>query len=131
MIQVAAALIFQGERLLVCQRSEQGTFPLKWEFPGGKVESGEDYSTALRRELKEELGIEIGLASEVFRHRHLYAGAMAVDIRFFRVLDYRGEVANRVFQQLLWVETDQLKELDFLEGDFPLIEKLLRREPLP
>lgn len=127
-MEVVAALIFQGERLLVCQRSEQGYFPLKWEFPGGKVERGENYLIALQRELNEELGIGIQSATEVFRHSHVYPDGPAVDIIFFRVSDYRGEVANRVFQRLRWVEIHQLKELDFLDGDSPLIEKLVNRE---
>lgn len=128
---VVAALIFRGDRLLVCQRRAQGSFPLKWEFPGGKVEMGEEYVGALRRELREELGIEIRSAREVFRHKHLYPNGSEVELIFFRVDDYREALVNRVFQQILWVETRRLKELDFLEGDLPLVEKLSRQEAIP
>lgn len=128
---VVAALIFRGDRLLVCQRRAQGSFPLKWEFPGGKVERGEEYVGALRRELREELGIEIRSAREVFRHQHLYPNGSEVELIFFRVDDYREALVNRVFQQILWVETQRLKELDFLEGDLPLVEKLSRQEAIP
>ncbi|MEK7377661.1 MAG: (deoxy)nucleoside triphosphate pyrophosphohydrolase [Candidatus Binatota bacterium] len=127
-IQVVAALLYRGNRLLVCQRKENGTFPLKWEFPGGKVERGEGYLAALCRELREELGIEVQSATEIFRHKHLYPDRTEVDLTFFRVDDYRAPVANRVFQQILWIEVQRLKELDFLEGDLPLIEKLVRQE---
>ena len=127
-IQVVAAVIYQRERLLVCQRRENGSFPLKWEFPGGKVEKGEGYLTALQRELREELGIEIQSATEVFRHRHLYPDPMEAELIFFRVENYQGVVANRAFHRLLWVEVQDLKKLDFLEGDLPLIEKLMRHE---
>lgn len=130
-IQVVAALITQGDHLLVCQRRDNGPFPLKWEFPGGKVEKGEGYLEALRRELKEELGIEIQSATEVFHHSHLYPDQMEVELIFFLVGDYRGIVANRAFHRLLWVEVQELKELDFLEGDLPLIEKLIRQELRP
>ena len=128
-IQVVAALLYQENRLLVCQRKETGPFPLKWEFPGGKVEWGEGYLAALCRELREELGIEVQSATEIFRHKHLYPDRTGVDLTFFRVDDYRESVANRVFQQILWVEVQRLKELDFLAGDLPLIEKLARQEP--
>lgn len=128
-IQVVAALLYRENRLLVCQRKENGSFPLKWEFPGGKVERGEGNLAALCRELREELGIEVQSATEIFRHKHLYPDRTEVDLTFFRVDDYRAPVANRVFQQILWVEVQRLKELDFLEGDLPLIEKLARQEP--
>lgn len=124
-IQVVAALIYQGDRLLVCQRRENGAFPLKWEFPGGKVERGEGYLTALQRELKEELGIEVQSATEIFRHSHFYPDPLEVELIFFRVENYRGAVANRAFQQVLWVDIRRLEELDFLEGDLPLIDKLI------
>ena len=128
-IQVVAALLYRENRLLVCQRKENGSFPLKWEFPGGKVERGEGNLAALCRELREELGIEVLSATEIFRHKHLYPDRTEVDLTFFRVDDYREPVANRVFQQILWIEVQRLKELDFLEGDLPLIEKLARQEP--
>ena len=127
-IQVVAALLYRENRLLVCQRKENGSFPLKWEFPGGKVERGEGNLAALCRELREELGIEVQSATEIFCHKHLYPDRTEVDLTFFRVDDYRAPVANRVFQQILWIEVQRLKELDFLEGDLPLIEKLVRQE---
>jgi len=126
-IQVVAGLIHQQDRLLVCQRREGGSFPLKWEFPGGKVENGEDYLTALRRELKEELGIDLQSATEIFRHRHSYPDRVVVDLVFFRVDDYQGTVSNLAFHRFLWVEVQRLKELDFLDGDLPLIENLINQ----
>jgi mutator protein MutT len=127
-IQVVAALIYQGGRLLVCQRREEGPFPLKWEFPGGKVEGGEEGWAALRRELLEELGIEILSAKEIYRHQHRYPDPLEVELIFFRVEVYRGTVVNRAFQQILWAELRELEQLDFLEADLPLIERLLSQE---
>jgi 8-oxo-dGTP diphosphatase len=123
-----AALIYQDGRLLACQRREAAPFPLKWEFPGGKVETEEGNLAALQRELKEELGITVHSATEVFRRRHVYPDQMDVHLTFFIVNDYSGTVKNLAFQQLMWVETQRLKQLDFLEGDLPLIEKLIRGE---
>ncbi len=123
-VTVVAGLIFYRDRLLVCQRHPLGSFPLKWEFPGGKLEAGEAHETALRRELKEELGIEAGRLTEIFRHEHTYPGVATVNLRFFRVEDYSGEVKNHVFQRIKWVPAKKLARLDFLEGDLPIVRKL-------
>lgn len=127
-IEVVAGLIYQSDRLLVCQRKGDGSFPLKWEFPGGKVEAGERYWAALKRELREELGIEIRSGTEVFRHKHLYPGPMVIELIFFRVNAYEGVIANQTFHRLRWAQVEELKRLDFLEGDLPLIEKIFRHE---
>jgi len=124
-VEVAAGLIFNRNRLLVCQRNARGFFGLKWEFPGGKLEPGEGYEGALRRELREELGIEAGHLSEIFRHEHLYPKIAQVNLRFFRVEDYSGELKNLVFQQIKWVPIKELAKFDFLDGDLPIVQKLV------
>lgn len=92
------------------------------------MEPGEGYFSALQRELREEVGIEIASATEIFRHSHSYPGQTEVELHFFRVDDYRGEVANLTFRRILWAEAQELKDMDFLAGDLPLIEKLTRRD---
>lgn len=124
-IDVVAGLIFDQDRLLVCQRNAQGPFALKWEFPGGKLEHGEGYEDALRRELKEELDIEAGGLSQIYQHQHLYPKIARINLRFFRVEDYSGELKNLVFQQIKWVRIGQLLRIDFLDGDLPLVRKLV------
>lgn len=124
-VEVVAGLIFDQGRLLVCQRNSRGSFALKWEFPGGKLEQGEGHKGALRRELKEELGIEAGRLSELFRHEHLYPKIARVNLRFFRVEDYSGELKNLVFQQIKWVRIKELMQMDFLDGDLPIVRKLV------
>jgi 8-oxo-dGTP diphosphatase len=123
-VEVVAGLIFDEGRVLVCQRNLQSSFALKWEFPGGKIEPGEDPESALRRELKEELSIEAGLLEEISRHEHCYPEIVKVNLRFFRVLEYSGEVKNLVFQQIKWVPLNDLVRLDFLEADLLLVRKL-------
>jgi 8-oxo-dGTP diphosphatase len=123
-IDVAAALIFREHRLLVCQRGAGGSFPLKWEFPGGKVEQGESFEAALRRELKEELGIEIEEATEMFACQHTYPAICRVSLKFFEVHSFKGSVSNRIFQTVDWVAVSELPKLDFLAADLPLIHKL-------
>ena len=126
-VEVVAGLIFDQDRLLVCQRDSRGSFALKWEFPGGKLEPGEGYEGALRRGTeKEELGIEAGLVSEIFRHEHLYPKIAKVNLRFFRVEDYSGELKNLVFQQIKWVPIKKLAQIDFFFGRrSPIVQKLV------
>ena len=123
-IAVVAGLIYDGKRLLVCRRKAGEPFGLKWEFPGGKVEAGEESFAALRRELREELGIEVESAREVFRNTHRYGAAQDVDLTFFLVESYRGTPTNQAFHQLCWAEPEELTALDFLDGDLPLIDRL-------
>lgn len=130
-IQVVAALIYRGQRLLACQRREHGPFPLKWEFPGGKVEEGESFVTALQREIREELAIEVRSAKEIFRHRHRYPDQLEVELIFFSVESYTGAIENRSFHRLLWVQPEKLADMDFLEGDLLFIERVLSRKRIP
>jgi mutator protein MutT len=124
-VEVVAGLIVQEGLLLVCQRKENGTFPLQWEFPGGKVEPDEAHEDALRRELMEELGIRPDKLSEIFRHTHKYSDDFIVNLRFYRVHSFTGVLENRAFQHLAWAGIDKLSTLDFLDGDSPMIDLLL------
>jgi len=124
-VEVAAGMIFNRNHLLVCQRNARGSFGLKWEFPGGKLEPGEGYEGALRRELKEELDIVAGCLTEIFRHDHIYPKIARVKLRFFRVEDYSGELKNLVFEQIKWVPIKELAQIDFLDGDLPIVQRLL------
>ena len=127
-LDVVAGLIVRETQLLVCQRRESASFPLKWEFPGGKVERGENHEAALRRELNEELGIIVEQMTEIWRHKHQYSQDLTVSLRFYRVRSYSGEVRNVAFQQLRWASIDDLRILDFLDGDLPLLERLLTQD---
>jgi len=98
--------------------------PLKWEFPGGKIEEGEQPRDALRRELEEELGIEATIGNEVARIQHRYANGGSVELRFFEVRNYQGELENRIFREIRWVKRKELLELDFLDADRSLVQDL-------
>ena len=126
-IDVVAGLLFRQDRLLVCQRGPSGPFPLKWEFPGGKLKKGESWEAALRRELREELAIEVKEATKVFKSQYTYPGGFKVKLKFFEVHRFTGLVQNRVFQAIDWVRIGDLPQLDFLEGDLALIKKLTGR----
>ena len=123
-IKVVAGLIFRDGRLLACQRHEKSAFPLKWEFPGGKVETGESDADALRRELKEELGISVSAMTFFHEHEHAYPDGPKVSLRFFKIPEFDGEVINLVFQRIEWLDLSELAGRDFLAGDLPLIKIL-------
>ena len=121
---VAAALILQDGKLLICQRTRHQAMPLKWEFPGGKIEEGEQPRDAMRRELDEELGIDAKVGEEVARIRHNYKGGGQVELRFFVVHQFAGEIENRIFRDVRWVERAQLPQYDFLEADLELVNDI-------
>jgi 8-oxo-dGTP diphosphatase len=124
MKRVVAALIIKDGKVLVCQRTRHQTMPLKWEFPGGKIEEGEQPRDALRRELDEELGIDAKIGEEVLRTVHEYPGGGSVELRFFVVHQYRGEIENRIFRDIQWAQRSALPKYDFLEADLPLVRNL-------
>src|SRR5215472_14333957 len=124
MKRVVAALIVKDGKILVCQRTKHQTMPLKWEFPGGKIEEGEQPRAALHRELEEELGIDAEVGSEVARIVHEYPNGGAVELRFYEVQKYKGEIENRIFRDLRWVKRSELPKLDFLEADLGLVKNL-------
>jgi len=124
MKRVVAALIVQDGKLLVCQRTRHQTMPLKWEFPGGKIEEGEQPRDALRRELDEELGIKAIIGDELARIQHEYPNGGMVELRFFVVREYRGELENRIFKDIQWAMPKDLPKFDFLEADLTLVNDL-------
>ena len=124
MKRVVAALIFQEDKILVCQRTRHQTMPLKWEFPGGKIEEGEQPRDALHRELDEELGIDAKIGQEVSRILHEYPGGGSVELRFFRVTEYKGIIENKIFRDLRWSRRSELSQYDFLEADLTLVRDL-------
>jgi len=124
MKHVVAALIIEGSKILVCQRTRHQTMPLKWEFPGGKIEPGEQPRDALRRELEEELGIGAEIGDEAARIQHKYPSGAAVELRFYVVRDYHGSIENRIFRDVRWVERADLPSYDFLEADRELVQDL-------
>ena len=121
MKRVVVALIVKGGKILVCQRTKHQTMPLKWEFPGGKIEEGEQPREALRRELDEELGIDATIGEEIARIRHEYRSGNSVELRFYVVHEFRGELENRIFRDMKWAERTELPSFDFLEADLKLV----------
>jgi 8-oxo-dGTP diphosphatase len=124
MKRVVAALIVRDDEVLICQRTRHQAMPLKWEFPGGKIEEGEDYHVALRRELEEELGIHAVIGPELRRLQHTYKNGGTLELSFFLVEDFAGEIDNRIFKDVRWVQRSTLPQFDFLEADVPLVREI-------
>ena len=125
---MVAALFLRGEaegrEVLICQRRPDQPMALKWEFPGGKIEPGEEPPAALARELHEELGIDAAIGAPVTSIRHKYRNGGSIQIQFFQVHEFRGELENRIFQDMLWSPLARLPEYDFLAADLQLIREL-------
>lgn len=128
--QVVAALIVRGDDILCCQRTEYQALPLKWEFPGGKIEAGEEPPQALQRELEEELGVRAEVGSKVAQLQHHYQNGNAVELHFFVVERYEGEMQNRIFREIRWVNRRELPTLDFLDADRTLVRQIAAGEVL-
>jgi 8-oxo-dGTP diphosphatase len=125
-IQVAAAVIESEGRILIGQKKRGSRHPLKWEFPGGKIEPGETAAMALQRELREELAIDAVIGEELDRYDVQYPGAPLLRLFFFRVTEFKGEPQNLVFEQIVWERPARLLTYDFLEGDIAFVRKLTR-----
>jgi 8-oxo-dGTP diphosphatase len=125
MITVVAALIEADGKVLVCQRRRGDTFGLMWEFPGGKLRSGETPAQALERELHEELGVRAQIGKEIFRTRHQYAElSEPIDLIFFAAAVTPSDIRNQAFETMEWRSPTTLQELNFLPADRELIENL-------
>ena len=123
---VAAALFDDGGRVLIAQRPAGKALAGRWEFPGGKVAAGESERDALRRELREELGIEIIAARPFMRLTHAYEDR-DVELSLWIVERFAGKPRSLDAQALKWVLPAQLPGEDILEADRPFIAALLER----
>lgn len=123
-MEVVAAVIERDGRILICQRKRGGRHALKWEFPGGKVEPGEDSATALARELREELQIEAAIGPRIHRETVRYPKGPTIRLEFYHVTEFSGEPVNLEFEQIVWEDRRILATYDFLEGDVEFVKTL-------
>ena len=122
---VAAVIERSDRRLLIGQRRRTDTSPLKWEFPGGKVESGETPEDALRRELKEELGAAIQKCVPIGRVVHKYAETPEeLEILFFAAAIRECQLIPHTFEKITWALPKELGDYDFLAANAALVANL-------
>ena len=125
MLTVVAAIIVNGGKVLICQRSRNDSFPLKWEFPGGKVEAGETLRQALAREVLEELGVPAVVGAEFQRVRLQYPGKKEpIQLIFLWAQIEAGRERNLQFEQMVWAAPAELEQYDFLEADHEVVRRL-------
>jgi len=122
---VAAVIERSDRRLLIGQRRHNDTSPLKWEFPGGKVEAGETPEAALARELREELGATLTKSVPIGRVVHQYAVTPEeLEILFFAAEISETELIPRTFEKIAWVLPKELGSYDFLAANTQLVANL-------
>jgi 8-oxo-dGTP diphosphatase len=126
LIVVVAAVIERADRrVLIGQRRRGDTSPLKWEFPGGKLRTGESPEDGLARELREELGATLRRCVEMGRVQHHYANSLnQLEIRFFAAEIADTEIAPNCFEQIAWVLPRELGDYDFLDANRVLIAQI-------
>jgi 8-oxo-dGTP diphosphatase len=123
---VVTAVIERGDRrILIGQRRREDTSPLKWEFPGGKIEADEAPEAALARELREELGATLVRCVEMGRVQHVYANSPnRVEIRFYATEIAEERIQPACFEQIAWVLPRELGDYDFLDANRVMIAQL-------
>jgi 8-oxo-dGTP diphosphatase len=123
-MRVVAAIIVKDTSVLICQRKAGQQYAGKWEFPGGKVEPGEELRAALKRELQEELAINATIGPEITRYEYTYPGRAPIQIVFYKVAEFEGEPRNLIFEQIRWETIVNLRTYDFLDGDIDFVNSL-------
>jgi 8-oxo-dGTP diphosphatase len=123
-IHVACAIIEENGKVLATQRSTAMSMPLKWEFPGGKIEPGESPEDCLRRELIEELGISVDVVLPLLPHTHEYK---TLTVTLYPVVCNisSGEIVLHEHAALEWLRPKELATLDWAEADLPVIKSYL------
>lgn len=126
-IPVSAAVLVRDGKVLLCQRAAGSPHAGKWEFPGGKVEPGESLEECMRRELSEELAIDVRVDRALWTTVHRYPGRRPVELTFFLIHpDFQGVLQNRIFAETRWVAIPALAEMDLLDGDRELVAAIAR-----
>ncbi len=125
-LRVVAAVFRRGREILITRREDRPGRPGQWEFPGGKVEGEEDERSALRRELREELGCEARVGRLLLRHAHRYP-EFEVDLAFYACELEPGRAPEPLgVAELAWAEAGTLSRYDFLEADRAVLGELER-----
>jgi len=127
MINVTCAIIYNQGKILVTQRSIKMKLPLKWEFPGGKLEPFENEKDCIKREIREELGIEIEIIGKLENSTFNY-DTFSINLIPF-IANYKsGIIQLSEHASYKWVTIDEMQEIDFAAADIPLIDQIKNRK---
>lgn len=126
-IDVTCALIFLGNKILVTQRSEKMKLPLKWEFPGGKLEENESEIDCIKREILEEINIEIEVVKQLSNSVYDY-GSFKINLIPFIANYVSGEIILSEHKDYKLLDKAELLNLDWAEADLPIVEEFLKLE---
>lgn len=126
MIEVVAALIWQGERFLACQRPAHKARGLLWEFVGGKVEAGETKEEALIRECREELAVTVEVGEVFMEVTHTYPD-VTVHLTLFHATVAEGEPQKLEHRDIRWITVEEVDEYAFCPADEEILERLKQR----
>jgi len=131
--RVVVSVNWKDGQVLACQRRRDARYPLKWEFPGGKIEEDETPEEALIRELREELSIKARVGRRFFEQEWIYPEGVvdpqrdgAFKVSYYIVHTYSGELLNNVFESIKWVSPGELQSMDILEGNRHAIDFLVK-----
>jgi ADP-ribose pyrophosphatase len=124
MTEVAVGILRKNGKILICQRKKGGRYEFKWEFPGGKLENGETTEQCLRRELREELSIEIHSIERIKTQAAYYEDGGIFSVAYCFLSGFEGEPQNNVFEQIRWVTLEELKHMDLLDGNKSFVSYL-------
>ena len=122
--QVVAALIWDGNRFMICQRPAHKARGLLWEFVGGKVEPGETKQQALIRECREELDIELNVGDVFMEVLHEYPD-LTVALTLFHATIQRGEPKKLEHHDIQWITPAQIHQYDFCPADEEILKRLM------
>jgi 8-oxo-dGTP diphosphatase len=125
MIDVTCAIILKQNKILVTQRSEKMKLPLKWEFPGGKVEINETADTCIQREIKEELNLEIELLEQLETKLFEY-DFFSINLIPFVSKYISGEIILSEHKSFKWLDKEDLKFLDWASADISVLDEFLK-----
>lgn len=126
-INVTCAIIVKDGKILVAQRSERMRLPLKWEFPGGKLEENESEIDCIKREVKEEINIDIEILKKLSNSICDY-GTFKINLIPFLVNHILGEIKLTEHKAYKLLEKKELLSLDWAEADLPIVEEFLKLE---
>ena len=127
MIKVTCAIILFNSKILVTQRAENMSHPLKWEFPGGKLEENESEIDCIKREIKEELNIEIEVLKSLSNSIYDY-GVFKINLIPFISNYVSGEIILSEHKDYKLLDKSELLNLDWAEADLPIVEEFLKIE---